>query len=331
MDQSERQQMRAVIAAQPGGPDSLTVVARPVPAPGPGQVLIRAAAAGVNRPDAIQREGRYPPPPGAPDVLGLEVSGHVAALGEGVSGVAEGDAVCALLPGGGYADYAVADAGSVLPAPAGITLRDAAGLPETVFTVWTNVFERGALKAGETLLVHGGASGIGVTAIQLAAAHGARVFATAGTDEKCQLCERLGAERGINYRTENFETLLRREGSADVVLDMVGGTYVQRNINLLKDDGRLVQIAFLEGSRADLDLMRLMLKRLTLTGSTLRARPPGEKARIAAAVRQRVWPLVESGAFRPVIDSTFPLERAADAHHRLDDPAHAGKILLTIE
>jgi putative PIG3 family NAD(P)H quinone oxidoreductase len=331
MKQAARQKMRAVIARQPGGPEVLTIIERPVPAPGDGQVLIRVAAAGVNRPDAIQREGRYPPPPGAPDVLGLEVSGHVAALGAGVTGFAEGDAVCALLPGGGYAEYALADSGCVLPVPAGAMLRDAAGLPETVFTVWTNVFERGALKAGETLLVHGGASGIGVTAIQLAAARGARVFATAGTDEKCRLCERLGAARGINYRSENFETILRREGGADVVLDMVGGAYVQRNVNLLNDDGRLVQIAFLEGSRAELDLMRVMLKRLTLTGSTLRARSVAEKARIAQAVRDNVWPLIGSGAVRPVIDSAFPLDRAAEAHRRLDDPAHAGKVLLTME
>jgi putative PIG3 family NAD(P)H quinone oxidoreductase len=329
MDQKMEQAMRAVVAAAAGGPDVLRVVERAIPAPGPGQVLIRVAAAGVNRPDAIQREGKYPPPPGAPDVLGLEVAGYVAALGEGVGDFAEGDAVCALLPGGGYAEYVVADAGSVLPVPHGVSLRDAAGLPETVFTVWHNVFERAALKPGETLLVHGGASGIGTTAIQLAAARGARVFATAGTDGKCRLCERLGAERGINYRDEDFEAALRAAGGADVVLDMVGGAYIQRNLNLLKDDGRLVQIAFLEGSRAELDLMRLMLKRLTITGSTLRARPAAEKARIARAVRENVWPLIESGKFRPVIDGAFPLAQAVDAHRRLDDPAHAGKILLT--
>ncbi len=326
-----QQTMRAVVAPSPGGPEALVLAERPVPAPGPGQALIRVAAAGVNRPDVIQREGKYPPPPGAPDVLGLEVSGHVAALGAGVTGLAEGDPVCALLPGGGYADYALADSGSVLPVPGGVSVRDAAGLPETVFTVWTNVFERGALKPGETLLVHGGASGIGTTAIQIAHALGARVFATAGTDEKCRLCERLGAERGINYRTEDFTAALREAGGADVVLDMVGGAYIQRNLDLLREDGRLVQIAFLDGARAELDLMRLMLRRLTITGSTLRVRPDAEKARLAAAVQAYVWPLIEQGAVRPVIDSVFPLNQAAAAHRRLDDPAHAGKILLVAQ
>ncbi len=324
------QTMRAVTAPEPGGPDALKLIDRPVPKPGEGEVLIRVAAAGVNRPDAIQREGKYPPPPGAPDILGLEVSGHVAALGPNVAGLSEGDAVCALLSGGGYADYAVAHAGSVLPAPDGVSLLHAAGLPETVFTVWTNVFERGRLAAGETLLVHGGASGIGTTAIQLAAAHGARILATAGTDEKCRACERLGAARGINYRTEDFSEIVRAEGGADVVLDMVGAPYTQRNLDVLKDDGRLVQIAFLQGSKTELDLMRLMLKRLTLTGSTLRARPAGEKARLAAAVRENVWPLISGGAFAPVVDSVFPLAEAADAHRRLDAPDHAGKILLQV-
>lgn len=322
--------MRAVIAPQPGGPDALTVVERDIPSPGPGQVLIEVHAAGVNRPDAIQREGHYPPPPGASDILGLEVSGRIVALGAGAVGLLEGQEVCALLSGGGYADYAVADAGSVLPVPAGVSLRDAAGLPETSFTVWTNVFERGRLQPGETLLVHGGASGIGTTAIQLASALGATVLATAGTDQKCRLCETLGAARGINYRTEDFEGAVKAAGGADVVLDMVGGDYVQRNLDLLKDDGRLVQIAFLQSPKAELNLMRLMLKRLTLTGSTLRARPAEEKARLARAVAANVWPQVEAGRYRPVIDSVFPLEDAPGAHRRLDNGDHAGKILLTV-
>jgi len=325
-----QESMRAIAAPRPGGPDSLTLERRPTPRPGPGEALIRVAAAGVNRPDAIQREGRYPPPEGASDILGLEASGVVAALGEDVAGLSVGDEVVALLPGGGYAEFAVADAGSVLPRPRGVSLRDVAGLPETVFTVWANVFERGALKAGETLLVHGGASGIGTTAIQLAAARGARVFATAGTPDKARLCERLGAERGIDYRAEDFGEIVRGAGGADVVLDMVGGGYVQKNLDLLNADGRCVQIAFLEGSKVELDLMRLMLKRLTLTGSTLRARPKAEKARLAAKVQRHVWPLIADGALRPVIDSIFALEDAADAHRRLDDTGHAGKILLTV-
>lgn len=321
--------MRAVTAPEPGGPEALVLEERPVPEPGPGQVLIKVAAAGVNRPDVIQRQGFYPPPEGASDVLGLEVSGHAAALGAGVTEIAEGDAVVALLGGGGYADYAVADAGSVLPAPQALDLRDAAGVPETAFTVWTNVFERGRLAQGETLLVHGGASGIGVTAIQIAAARGGRVFATAGTAEKAALCERLGAERGICYRTEDFVAVMKEAGGTDVILDMVGGDYVQKNLGILNADGRLVQIAYLKGSKVELDLMRLMLKRLTLTGSTLRARPAAEKARLAREVRTHVWPLIADGRYRPVIDSVFPLEDAPNAHRRLDDPDHAGKILLT--
>ncbi len=321
--------MRAITAPDPGGPDALVLEERPIPEPEPGQVLIKVTAAGVNRPDVIQRQGFYPPPEGASDVLGLEVSGHIAALGEGVTDFAEGDAVAALLGGGGYADYAVAEAGSVLPAPDALDLRDAAGAPETAFTVWANVFERAQLAQGETLLVHGGASGIGTTAIQIAAARGGRVFATAGTDEKTALCETLGAKRGIQYREEDFEAVLKEAGGADVVLDMVGGDYVQKNLNVLKADGRLVQIAYLKGSKVELDLMRLMLKRLTLTGSTLRARPTAEKARLAKEVLTHVWPLIADGRYRPVIDSVFALEDAPKAHQRLDDPDHAGKILLT--
>lgn len=307
-------------------PLTLAVVARPEP--GPGEVLIRVAAAGVNRPDLTQRAGFYPPPPGAPETLGLEVSGVIESVGSGVTRWHEGDEVCALLPGGGYATYAIAHEGSVLPVPKGVSLIEAAGLPETVFTVWANVFESGALKPGETFLVHGGASGIGTTAIQMAKAHGARVFATAGDAEKVKLCEKLGATRGINYRTEDFETVLRDEGGADVVLDMVGGPYVEKNLNLLKDHGRCVMIAFLKGPQAELNLMRLMLKRLTLTGSTLRSRSNQEKARIAREVERVVWPWIEAGKVKPVIDSTFPLGEAEQAHARLQSGGHAGKVLL---
>jgi putative PIG3 family NAD(P)H quinone oxidoreductase len=320
---------RIVIAREPGGPDVLDVVRRPVPAPGPGEVLIRNVACGVNRPDQIERLGFYPAPPGAPEGLGLEVSGHVAAVGEGVSGLAEGDAVCALVAGGGYSDYVVAPAGSVLPAPAGLDLAEAAGLPETVMTVWANVFEIGALSPDDTLLVHGGSSGIGTTAIQMAKAHGARVIATAGTAEKVALCERLGADIAINYRESDFEAVVKDAGGADVILDMVGGDYVQKNINCARQDARIVSIAFLKGSRVEVDLMRMMLKRIVLTGSTLRARPDTEKARLARAVRDTVWPWVEAGRLAPVIDSRVPLDDVRAAHVRLDSGEHAGKILLT--
>lgn len=319
--------MRKIIHG-PDTPLSIAVVARPEP--GPGEVLIQVAAAGVNRPDLMQRAGFYPPPPGAPETLGLEVAGEIAAIGAGVKRWREGDAVCALLPGGGYASFAIADEGSVLPAPKGLTMAEAAVLPETVFTVWANVFESGALKTGETLLVHGGASGIGTTAIQMAKAHGARVFATAGDAAKCTLCEKLGAERAINYRSEDFETVVRDLGGADVVLDMVGGPYVQKNLNLLNDLGRCVMIAFLQGPQVELNLMRVMLKRLTLTGSTLRSRAKPEKARLAREVERAVWPWVEAGLVKPVIDSTFPLADAEAAHQRLQSGAHTGKIALTV-
>jgi putative PIG3 family NAD(P)H quinone oxidoreductase len=308
------------------GPLTLAVVARPEP--GRGEILIRVAAAGVNRPDLMQRAGLYPPPPGAPETLGLEVSGVIEKTGPGVSRWHEGDEVCALLPGGGYATYAIAHEGSVLRVPKGVSLVEAAALPETVFTVWANVFEAGGLKPKEALLVHGGASGIGTTAIQMAKAHGARVYATAGDDAKVKLCEELGAHRGINYKTEDFEGVVDGLGGADVVLDMVGGPYVQKNLNLLKAGGRCVMIAFLQGPHAELNLMRLMLKRLTLTGSTLRARSNEEKARIASEVERVVWPWIEAGKVKPVIDSTFPLEQAEQAHQRLQSGAHAGKVLL---
>lgn len=326
---TESARNRIVIAREPGGPDVLDVVSRPVPTPAPGEIRIRNIARGINRPDQIERLGFYPAPAGAPEGLGLEVSGHVDALGEGVDGFAIGDPVCALVAGGGYADWSVAPAGSVLPVPDGVSVADAAGLPETVFTVWTNVFEIGALSHGETFLVHGGTSGIGSTAIQMAKAAGARVIATAGTAEKVALCETLGADIAINYRTADFEAVVNDAGGADVILDMVGGSYVQKNINCARMGGRIVSIAFLTGSRVELDLMRVMLKRLTLTGSTLRARPLEEKARLAAAVRQTVWPWIASGQLAPVIDSRFALEDVRAAHARLDSGAHAGKILLT--
>lgn len=310
-------------------PLTLAVVARPEP--GPGEILIRVAAAGVNRPDLMQRAGLYPPPPGAPETLGLEVAGTVEAVGAGVRRWHEGDEVCALLPGGGYATYAIAHEGSVLPAPKGLSLVEATALPETVFTVWANVFEAGALKPKERFLVHGGASGIGTTAIQMAKAHGARVYATAGDDAKVKLCEKLGADRAINYKSEDFEAVVRDLGGADVILDMVGGPYVQKNLNVLNDLGRCVMIAFLKGPQADLNLMRLMLKRLTLTGSTLRSRSNEEKARIAREVERVVWPWIEAGEVKPVIDSTFPLADAEGAHKRLHSGAHAGKIVLVTQ
>lgn len=319
--------MRKIIHG-PDTPLSLAVVARPEP--GPGEILIQVAAAGVNRPDLMQRAGLYPPPPGASETLGLEVAGEVAAVGAGVTRWKQGDAVCALLPGGGYATFAIAHEGSALPIPAGLTLVEAAALPETVFTVWANVFEAGALKPSETLLVHGGASGIGTTAIQMARAHGSRVFATAGDDAKTKLCETLGAERGINYRSEEFEDVVRGAGGADVVLDMVGGPYVQKNLNLLNDGGRCVIIAFLQGPQAQLNLVRMMFKRLTLTGSTLRSRAKEEKARLAREIERVVWPWIEAGKVKPVIDSTFPLADAEAALQRLQSGKHAGKIVLTV-
>jgi putative PIG3 family NAD(P)H quinone oxidoreductase len=311
------------------GDRALEVVEAEVPRAGPSEVLIRVAAAGVNRPDLIQRAGLYPPPPGAPETLGLEVAGEVVDVGADVTRWKEGDLVTALLPGGGYAQYAVAHEGSALPVPKGLTLVEAAALPETVFTVWANVFEAGALGPNETLLVHGGASGIGTTAIQMAKAHGARVFATAGDDTKCKLCEKLGADRAINYRSDDFEVAVRYLGGADVILDMVGGSYVQKNLNVLNELGRCVMIAFLQGPQVELNLMRLMVKRLTLTGSTLRSRSVEEKARLAREVERHVWPWIEAGRLKPVIDSTFPLAEADGAHARLQSGKHAGKVVLT--
>lgn len=320
------QTMRRVVHA-PDRP--LTLVTDDVPRPGPHEVLIRVAAAGVNRPDLMQRAGLYPPPPGAPAGLGLEAAGEIVELGAGVTRWHVGEHVTALLAGGGYAEYAIAHEGAVLPIPAGLSMVEAAALPETTMTVWANVFETAALKPGERLLVHGGASGIGTTAIQMGKAYGARVFATAGDDAKVKLCEKLGADRGINYRTDDFETVVGYLGGADVVLDMVGGPYVQKNLNVLNDRGRCVIIAFLQGPQVELNLMRLMLKRLTLTGATLRSRSVEEKARIARGVEEHVWPWIEAGQMKPVIDSTFPLNEAEAAHARLQSGAHAGKIVLT--
>jgi NADPH2:quinone reductase len=312
------------------GPDKpLSLVTDDVPHAGPHEILIRVEAAGVNRPDLQQRAGHYPPPPGASPILGLEAAGEIVELGSGVTRWHVGDKVTALLAGGGYAEYAVAHEGSALPIPAGLSMAEAAALPETVMTVWANVFQTGALKQSETLLVHGGASGIGTTAIQMAKTYGARVIATAGDAAKVKLCEKLGAERCINYRTEDFEMIVRDLGGADVVLDMVGGPYIQKNLDVLNDHGRLVMIAFLQGPTAQLNLMRLMLKRLTITGATLRSRSVEEKARIAAEVERNVWPWIASGRVKPVIDSTFTLNEAEQAHARLQSGSHAGKIVLT--
>jgi putative PIG3 family NAD(P)H quinone oxidoreductase len=312
----------------------LVAAERPTPEPGPGEVLIRVAAAGVNRPDVMQRQGRYPPPPGASDVPGLEVAGAVAAVGDGVPEWKAGDRVCALVSGGGYADYCVAPAPQCLPVPGPLDEVQAAALPETFFTVWTNVFERGRLASGETLLVHGGSSGIGTTAIQLARAMGARVLATAGSKAKCDACLALGALRAIPYRDEDFVAAVLEETAgrgADVVLDMVGGAYVARDLDALAIDGRLVLIALQGGSNAELSLLPLLQRRLTITGSTLRPRSVAEKGRIADALRANVWPLLESGRVRPVIDSAFPLERAADAHRRMESGEHVGKIVLRVD
>jgi putative PIG3 family NAD(P)H quinone oxidoreductase len=315
-----------------GEPEVLVPANRPVPQPGPGEVLIRVAAAGVNRPDVLQRQGGYPPPPGASDIPGLEIAGRVAAVGPDVQDWSVGDAVCALVAGGGYAEFCPAPAPQCLPVPRGLDMAKAAAIPETFFTVWTNVFDRARLAAGESFLVHGGSSGIGTTAIQLAHHFGAKVFATAGSPEKCAACEELGADRAINYRTEDFVAVVKEmtDGKgADVILDMVGGDYVVRNLKALAVEGRLVQIAFLQGSKVELNLTPLMLKRQTLTGSTLRARPVADKAAIARSLKEKVWPLIEDGKVAPVIHKTFPLRQAADAHRLMESSAHIGKIVLT--
>jgi putative PIG3 family NAD(P)H quinone oxidoreductase len=325
--------MIAIEIREPGEPEVLVPVERPTPVPGSGEVLIKVAAAGVNRPDLMQRRGRYPPPPGAPDIPGLEVAGTIDAIGSNVDELRVGDAVCALVAGGGYAEYCVAPAPQCLPAPRGLDLVPAAAIPETFFTVWTNVFERGRLAAGESILVHGGSSGIGTTAIQLARAHGARVFATAGSPEKCAACERLGAERAINYRDADFLEAVRAATGGkgvDVVLDMVGAEYFARNVEALAVEGRLVEIATLRGAKAELTIPTIMQRRLTITGSTLRPRSVAEKGAIARALRTRVWPLLESGAVKPIIYQTFPLTHAAEAHRVMEAGEHIGKLVLVV-
>jgi len=324
--------MLCIEISTPGGPEVLTPVERPDPVPGPGDILIKVAAAGVNRPDVMQRRGRYPPPQGASDIPGLEVAGTVAAVGDGVRDWHVGDPVCALVSGGGYATLCVAPAPQCLPVPSSLDLIAAAAVPETFFTVWTNVFERGRLKLGEDALFHGGTSGIGTTAIQLAAARGARVFATAGTDEKCRACEKLGAVWAINYKKEDFVAVINEMTGGrgvDLILDIVGGDYVSRNISALAMDGRLVQIGLMGGETATLDLRRILGRRLTLTGSTLRPRSIEEKGQIARALRQEVWPLLEQGTVRPVVYKTFPLAEAPAAHRLMESSDHVGKIVLT--
>ncbi len=325
--------MTAIEITAPGGPEKLVPNRRPVPRPAPGEVLIKVAAAGVNRPDCLQRQGGYPPPPGASDIPGLEVAGTIAALGEGVEDWMIGDEICALLTGGGYAEYCTAPAPQCLPIPAGLTLQQAAALPETFFTVWSNVFDRARLQPGETLLVHGGTSGIGTTAIQLAKALGSRVFVTVGGAEKMQPCLDLGAERAIDYREEDFVQAVKeltRNRGVDVILDMVGGDYTQRNLSALAVEGRLVFIAFLRGAKVELNLAPVMMKRLTVTGSTLRARPVEHKAPIARSLQHIVWPLLASGVVRPVIDRIFPLSEAAAAHALMESNRHIGKLLLQV-
>ncbi len=329
--------MTCVEISTPGGPDVLKPATRPTPRPAAGEVLVKVGAAGVNRPDVLQRYGKYPAPPGASDLPGLEIAGTVVALGEGVTALKIGDAVCALVSGGGYAEYCTAPAPQCLPIPKGLSVVEAAAVPETFFTVWTNVFERGRLKAGEIFLCHGGASGIGTTAVQLAKACGARVFATAGTDEKCAAVTRLGAERVVNYKTEDYVAVIKEatkgapggEGT-DLILDMVGGDYVGRNIQLARMEGRIVQIAFLKSAKTEVNLDPLMRKRLTLTGSTLRARSVAEKGAVAAAVRQNAWPLIEAGKVKPVIHKVFPLAEAAEAHRTMEADTHIGKLVLQV-
>ncbi len=321
--------MNVVEISAPGGPEVLKPVTREVPRAGAGEVVIRIAFAGVNRPDALQRAGAYAPPEGASDLPGLECSGEIVEVGEG-AGWTVGDRVCALLPGGGYAEFVRTPGAHCLPVPDGLSMQQAACLPETYFTVWSNVFERGRLTGGERFLVHGGSSGIGTTAIQLAREWGARVFATAGTDEKCAFCADLGAERAINYKREDFVEILRGEGGADLILDMVGGDYIPRNVKALADDGRLVQIAFLGGPKAELNFAQVMMRRLTITGSTLRPQSDLAKGRIAEALGTHVWPLLAAGKVAPILDSTFDLVDAAEAHALMESSNHMGKIVLKV-
>ncbi|MCI5039979.1 MAG: NAD(P)H-quinone oxidoreductase [Donghicola eburneus] len=324
------QDMRVIEIAQSGGPEVLTPAQRNIPEPKAGEVVIRVAYAGVNRPDALQRAGLYNPPPGASDLPGLEASGEISAVGEGVSEWKVGDQVCALLPGGGYAEYVATPAAHCLPIPDGMSMDQAACLPETFFTVWSNVFQRGGLQAGERFLIHGGSSGIGTTAIQLACHFGARVFVTAGSEDKCAACIGLGAERAINYREEDFVEVIQSEGGANLILDMVGGSYLPRNVKSLADDGRLVQIAFLQGPKVELNFAQVMMRRLTITGSTLRPQSDLAKARIAAELREKVWPLLSAGQIKPVMDSEFALDEASQAHARMESSGHIGKIVLKV-
>jgi len=325
--------MRVIEISVAGGPEVLIVGSRPKPVTGAGEVLIEVAAAGVNRPDVMQRKGMYPPPPGASDIPGLEVAGTVVAIGEGVALLAVGDQVCALVTGGGYAEFCIAPEVQCLPVPPGLTMIEAASLPENYFTVWTNVFDRGRLGRGESLLVQGGSSGMGVAAIQIAHALGSRVFATAGSPAKCAACERLGAERAINYRTEDFVEVTKSATGGrgvDVILDMIGGEYVPREIAALAEEGRLVLISTMGGAKAEIDLRAVMGRRLTITGSTLRARSSEFKGGIARSLRANVWPLLESGSVKPVVHATFPLERASEAHRLMESSEHIGKIVLTL-
>lgn len=323
--------MRAVEIFEPGGPEVLRPVTKPVPVPGHGQIIIRVAYAGVNRPDALQRAGLYAPPPSASPLPGLEAAGTVVEIGPGVTRWSIGDKVTALLPGGGYAEYVATQEHHALPVPEGMSLREAACLPETCFTVWSNVVMRGGLKAGERFLVHGGSSGIGTTAIQIAKALGARVFTTAGSDDKCRACEELGADKALNYRTGDYVAMMLDEGGAQLILDMVGGPYLPRNIKALATEGRLVQIAFLQGAKVELNFSEVMMRRLTITGSTLRPQSDLSKARIAAEVEANVWPMIAAGKLRPVMDSEFALEDAAKAHARMESSGHVGKIVLKVE
>lgn len=325
--------MRAVTIREPGGPEVLEIGERPVPEPGEGEILVAVAAAGVNRPDVMQRKGHYPPPPGASDVPGLEVSGVVAKLGPGVSRFAVGDEVVALVPGGGYAEFCTAHAESALTLPEGLTLVEGAGVPETTFTVWHNVFQRGGLRPGEWLLVHGGTSGIGTTAIQLAKAFGAFVAATAGSEEKCAAMTRLGADAAIDYKASDFVAEVKAATAghgADVILDMVGGDYLMKNLDAVAEEGRIVQISTLAGPKTSIDLRRIMMKRATLTGSTLRTRPAAFKGELARSIEETVWPVVKQGRYKPVIDSLYPLREVVAAHERIDGGQHVGKIILTM-
>ena len=325
--------MNCIEIPEPGGPEALKTTTRPVPTPAPSEVLIRVEVAGINRPDCVQRQGNYAPPSGTTDIPGLEVSGEIVAVGVEIKNWSIGDKVAALLAGGGYAEYAVAPFQQCLPIPDGLSMIEAAALPETFFTVWTNVFERGALKKGETLMIHGGSSGIGTTAIQIASQMGAHVITTTGSADKCQACADLGAERTVNYREEDFVEAAREFGGGkgvDVILDMVGGDYIAKNIKSLAPDGRLVQIAFLQGSKADINFMSVMLKRLTLTGSTLRPQSIGRKGEIASALIENVWPLISSGKIKPVIYKTFALNQVAEGHALMESSQHIGKIMLKI-